>query len=119
MLIQSLPSPNSCIGPGFQYLSYNSHSFYIKFFVLRKTAESKLTNSDGIINEFLPNIELSLDFINDINGTPPTFQSLGLPVNPLAVVTRPVNLFLIKTPAVKPYVEARLQSNNDGVDPLP
>lgn len=62
---------------------------------------------------------LSLHFIREIKGTPPTFQSLGSPVSPLAVVTSPVNLFLIKTPAVNPYVEAKLQSNREGVDPLP
>ena len=57
--------------------------------------------------------------MREIKGTPPTFQSLGSPVSPLAVVTSPVNLFLIKTPAVNPYVEAKLQSNREGVDPLP
>ena len=62
---------------------------------------------------------LSLHFMREIKGTPPTFQSFGFPVRPLAVVTSPVNLFLIRTPAVKPYVEAKLQSNNEGVDPLP
>lgn len=68
---------------------------------------------------FLPKIVLSLHLINEIKGTPPTLQFFGSEARHHAVVTSPVNLFLIKTPAVNPYVVARLQSNKEGVDPLP
>ena len=106
------------IGPGFLYLSLVFHTL-ISCLRAQKGLDQSPTFSDLTTSYVLVYPVLGCESSMPKIGTAPTLHLSTAQVTCLTAMQSPVKFCSIKTPAAKPHVDPRLQSNAEGCPLLP